>query len=154
MKISQYVYLCLYSRTVSAEQITQAVGMEPDSVTVRGSRSTEPPRPIEHSWQIECRDEGKAIDDQVEAVLRRITPAVSKVRAVVDELDVSVGLQLVRFFDDEDGEGEVIPEVETEDGRRLVKLPGQHQLLGWVLTPEQVHLLSSMGACISADEYG
>ncbi|MHA3703124.1 DUF4279 domain-containing protein [Jatrophihabitans sp. YIM 134969] len=153
MKISQYVYLCIYSQTIDAEQITDALGVAPDAVKMRGSRTAQPPRPLEHSWQIECRDAGMAIDDQVEALLDRITPVVAKLRALVDESDVSVGLQMVRSFDDEGGEDELLPEIKTEDGRHLVKLSGQHQPLGWVLKPEQIQLLGSVGAWISADEY-
>ncbi len=64
-------------------------------------------------------------------------------------------LQIVRYFNDEDGEEEFFDDpITTDDGHVLEKLPGQHQLLGWQLEREQLGLLVSMGAYIDADEYG
>ena len=44
--------------------------------------------------------------------------------------------------------------VVTEDGKLLERLPGQHQLLGWHLTHEQLGFLASIRCSIDADEYG
>jgi hypothetical protein len=59
-------------------------------------------------------------------------------------------LQLVRFFDDEDGEEE---ELSPPDAP-LQKLSGQHQLLGWHLDRDSLGFLAHVGAEIDADEYG
>jgi hypothetical protein len=59
-------------------------------------------------------------------------------------------LQLVRHFDDDDGEEE---ELSVSDAP-LQKLAGQHQLLGWHLDSDVLGFLARVGAEIDADEYG
>jgi hypothetical protein len=60
----------------------------------------------------------------------------------------------VRNFDDESGEEEVLDPFVTPGGGIAEKVPGQHQLLGWILSAEQVAVLASMRATIDSDEYG
>ncbi len=48
MRISQYVYFALYSRTTTAEQMTQRLGLSPDEVFVKGSNNLDPPIPTTH----------------------------------------------------------------------------------------------------------
>jgi hypothetical protein len=60
-------------------------------------------------------------------------------------------LQLVRFFNDDEGEDE--EEVSPPDAP-LQKLAGQHQLLGWHLDADSLNFLSRIGAETDADEYG
>ena len=66
---------------------------------------------------------------------------------------------MVRYFDDDEGEEEVLTPSRTEgvaipiwSGR--VKLPGQHQLLGWHLDRKTMEFLVEVGAEVDADEYG
>ncbi len=59
-------------------------------------------------------------------------------------------LQLVRYFDDEDGEEE---ELSPSDAP-LRKLAGQHQLLGRHLEADSLRFLARVRAAIDADEYG
>jgi len=73
---------------------------------------------------------------------------------LVNGEEVSVRLVIVRYFNDEDGEEESFEAAVTKDGRLLEKLPGQHQLLGWYLTAQQLEFLVSINCSISADEYG
>ena len=54
LRISQYVYFALKSETVPAAAITARLGVDPDSVRVRGARRLAPPVPVCHSWAIEC----------------------------------------------------------------------------------------------------
>lgn len=132
-KVQQFCYFWIASQVVSADEVTEVLGLAADQATVMGSRRTSPtPVPVEHAWKIRC-DRHARIDEQAGEVLRRIEPVADKVRQLVDRGDVQVGLMLVRYFDDEEG----------GDGA-----------LGWVLSPEQVGLLASMGAEIQADEYG
>jgi Domain of unknown function (DUF4279) len=56
VEIEQYAYFALKSAVVPAAEMAERLGMEPDEVSVRGSRVAEPPRPIRHSWKIVCRD--------------------------------------------------------------------------------------------------
>lgn len=131
-KVRQYCYFRIESRTVTADQITAILGMQPDRATVRGSRSAAPRvHPANHSWVVECTEHGR-IDQQVAAVLRRIEPISHLVRRLVDHDHVDAGLMMVRDFDAEDG---------------------GYNAMGWCLEPEQIALLAAMGAGVQSDEY-
>ena len=67
--------------------------------------------------------------------------------------DVVARLSVVRYLDDEDGQPERIDTVEMEDGTKLVKLGGQHQLLGWYLDAADLELLVSLNCSLDVDEY-
>jgi hypothetical protein len=56
----------------------------------------------------------------------------------------------VRYFNDDDGEEES-PQPEGTD---LIRLPGQHQLLGWHLDRRVLKFLHHTGAELDVDEYG
>jgi len=59
MLISQYAYFGLSSLTTSAAEMTAALGIEPDEISVRASRYGGPkPRPAFHRWEIVCREPG------------------------------------------------------------------------------------------------
>lgn len=131
-RVRQYCYFWIASQTVTADQITAVVGIEPDRVTVRGSKSTAPRVvPVEHSWALVCDRHGP-IADQVTAVLNRIERSAHAVRELVDGHQAWAGLTMVRYFGDADG---------------------GYEAMGWSLTTEQVALLAAMGACIQSDEY-
>lgn len=152
--MSQYVQLSLRSEDTTAAEISSQLGLEPDEVMVRGSRSADPPRPASHAWKISCRTRGLRVDDQITQVLDRIKPVAARVRALVDGGNIVAELQIVRYFNDEDGEAEDLADPIEEDGHVFEKIPGQHQMLGWALDREQLELLVAMGADIDADEYG
>jgi Domain of unknown function (DUF4279) len=153
MRIRQYVYFALKSETVSAATITAHVGMQPDSVTVRGTKQSAPPRPVCHSWAIECRHGGLTVDEQTAIVLARIRPVAEPIRALTANESVSAVLQVVRYFNDEEGEDEDLGPVMTDDGRAMQKLAGQHQLLGWHLNIDDLTFLASIPAALDVDEY-
>lgn len=85
-------------------------------------------------------------------MLARVRPIASRISELVDEGDV-VSLSVVRYFDDEGGQPERIETVEMEDGTQLVRLGGQHQLLGWYLDAADLELLVSMKSSLEVDEY-
>ena len=87
-------------------------------------------------------------------MLDRIEPVRTKIIDLVAEGEVFPKLQIVRHFDDELGEEEVLDSFVTSDGGIAEKVPGQHQLLGWGLSAEQLSVLASMHAIIDSDEYG
>lgn len=131
-KVQQYCYFWLASEAVTAEQVTEHLGIEPDRTSVMGSRRTAPRVvPAAHRWEIRCETHGR-IDEQVSAVLARIAPAADRVRDLVDRLDVAAGLMMVRWFDD--------PE-------------GGYNAMGWAMSAEQIQLLARMGATVESDEY-
>lgn len=155
MQMRQYVYFAIDSGTVAVAEITAALGIAPDQVSVRGSKSMSPrPVPITHSWQIRCANTAQRIDDQAAEVLERISPAATAVRRLVDDRGVAATLVFVRYFNDEDGVDESLEPSIGPGGLVLEHIGRQHQLLGWALEPEQLNLLASMRAAISADEYG
>ncbi len=87
-------------------------------------------------------------------MLARLEPLQDRLRDLACNQDVSFRLIIIRYFNDEDGEEEVFEAAITQDGKLLERLPGQHQLLGWVLTLEQQGFLAPSRLAIWADEYG
>jgi hypothetical protein len=141
LRIRQYVYFSLGSDTVSAEELTAQIGMAPDTVSVRGSQRTDPPRPRSHAWRVECRTPGLTVDEQLDVVLARLEPYRSQIRRAVSQGDgslVTATLQVVRHLDDPDGE---------PDGY-------QHRLLGWHVSRAVLAFAAETGAEIDVDEYG
>lgn len=156
MRIRQYAYFVLCSSVVSAAEMAARVGMEPDKVSVRGSRKADPPRPVSHAWSIVCKDRGLTADDQIGRIIERLQPCRNQVVALSQELaahDPEHGgavLRVVRYFDDPDGEEEEFSPPEAA----LQKIAGQHQLLGWVLDRTVLEFLLATGAYLDVDEYG
>ena len=153
MRIRQYVYFSVYSETATAEEIASYLGLDPDRMAVRGSRSTDPPRPPEHRWELVCELPGLQIDEQVASVLGRLRRVEHRLVTIGAELLGEGGgcvLGVVRSFNDDEGEEE---ELSPPDAP-LQKLAGQHQLLGWHLDADTLTFLSRIGAEIDADEYG
>jgi hypothetical protein len=153
VRISQYVYFGLWSETIPASEMTAVVGLEPDDVQVRGSWQAEPPIPRGHYWRIECRERGLCVDEQMERVLARISGHATAIRSLVDTGDVRATLEVVRNFNDENGEEDRYEDYFVEEGGDP-KEGGQHYLLGWALAPEHMQLLLTLGAHLDVDEYG
>jgi hypothetical protein len=156
MRVRQYVYFALHSSTLPAAEMATRLGLEPDEVSVRGSRTTTPPRPVTHVWKIVCRDRGLTVDEQIDRVMARLRPYRERIAALVQaitadgfEYDGAV-LEVVRHFDDADGEEERLDPPEAA----LQRLAGQHQLLGWSLDREVLEFLLATGAHFDVDEYG
>ncbi|MFC5753757.1 DUF4279 domain-containing protein [Actinomadura rugatobispora] len=156
MRISQYAYFALRSPVVPAAEMAARLGLEPDEVTVRGSRTVDPPRPAVHTWKIVCRERGLRVDEQIDRIIERLGPYRDRVVALSRELGVhgpehgGAVLEVVRYFDDEDGEEEEL----SPPGAALQKLAGQHQLLGWGLDRRVLEFLLMTGAYLDVDEYG
>jgi hypothetical protein len=157
MKISQRAYFAIRSETFTAADITAFLDTSPDEIMVLGSKRTQPPVPVIHSWSLHCRDRGLMLDAQIGTILARIEPLHPRLQDLVARQDVDLVLAIVRFFGDEDGEDgeeESLETVIAEGGAVLERLAGQHQLLGWHLTHEQLGFLASIRCSIDADEYG
>jgi hypothetical protein len=154
VRIGQYAYFALHSPSVSAEEMAARLGLEPDEVSVRGSRTPAPPRPVTHVWKIVCRERGLAVDEQVSRIMRRLRPYRDSIAALSRELAsrdpgrAGAVLEVVRDFDDPDGEEPNRPGAEPE------RIPGPHRLLGWSLDREVVGFLVTTGARLDVDEYG
>jgi hypothetical protein len=139
VRVEQYVYFSAASDTMSAAEITDAVGLSPDEVMVRGSRLEDPPSPTSHSWKLVCRDAGLRVDQQIEIVLGRVEPHADALGVLAGLVDgdqqpvVRNTLQVVRFFGESAGDAGT---------------------LGWHLGAGHMQLLARLGAEVDADEYG
>ncbi|WP_328426277.1 DUF4279 domain-containing protein [Micromonospora sp. NBC_00389] len=153
--ISQYAYFALSSHRVSAAEITARLGIEPDEISVRGSRHANPARPASHRWKVVCRRPGLTVDDQISQILDRLfahAERLGELAAELESLDGGPGgsmLQVVRVFEHPDGEEEDV----TTPVEGLEKLPGQHQLLGWHLDARVLEFLRLTRAELDVDEY-
>ena len=154
VRIRQYVYFSLFSEIVTAAAISEALGIYPDKVSVRGSKRINPPVPVTHSWDLRSDEPGLTVDDQIERVIHRLRPLEDQIREILASSDTKAKLQIVRYFDAEDGEQEILDDVVSQSGEVLTKLAGQHQLLGWHLDVRTLTFLSGIGADIDCDEYG
>ncbi|XVQ14103.1 DUF4279 domain-containing protein [Spirillospora sp. CA-255316] len=156
MRVSQYAYFALHSSVVSAAEMAAGLGLEPDEVLVRGSRTADPPRPARHTWKIVCRDRGLRVDEQIDRIVGRLGPYRDRIVALTRDLAVhdpehgGAVLEIVRHFDHPDGEEEEL----SPPGAEPWKLAGQHQLLGWGLDRRVLEFLLATGAYLDVDEYG
>jgi hypothetical protein len=147
LHIRQYVGFAVYSERMPATEMTERIGLEPDVVSIRGSRRQHPKSiPVSHMWAVECRTPNLRLDDQLDVLLRRLRPRENELRRLAEELEDTEGsagavLRFVRYLDDPDDPGG------TADG-------WQHRLLGWHLNAEVLRFLASVHAEIDADEYG
>lgn len=156
MRIRQYAYFSLFSERFTAAQITARLLIEPDEVRVRGSRRIQPAVPVHHAWVVACREPGLSVDDQIGRIVTRLKPHTARIVQLLGELaddgdaSAGAGVSVVRYFNDDDGEGE---QLSTPD-EVLQKLPGQHQLLGWHLDRDVLEFLVAVAASLDVDEYG
>jgi hypothetical protein len=143
MRAEHYVYFALKSDCVPAAEITARLGIEPDMVTVKGSRRVDPPRPACHIWAVECRTSGLTVDEQIDHVLQRLLPAADLIGELAQDLDRidqcpgSVVLQVVRYYEDDDPAA-----------------PDERDLLGWHLDIRVIDFLARTRAALDVDEYG
>jgi len=158
VRISQQVYFALFSTEMLAAEMTAHLGIEPDDFTVRGSRNASMPMPRYHIWKLGCRCPGLSIEQQIEKTIERLLPCQSKIAVLAEQLSLEgsgsgASLNVVRYFDDENGEEEADVTARLADGQEFVKLSGQHQLLGWILSVEVMQFLIVVGANLNVDEY-
>ena len=150
MKLKQYTHFTVRSQTLTPDELTQLIGVEPDKTTLRGSRVAETPErkpvPRAHMWDVECREYKLRVDDQIDAVLKRLTPAREAIRKlVIEHDDASARLSVARFFGDDEGEEEI--SYGSDDPRQAVRL------FGWYLDREVLDFLSYVRADLDVDEY-
>jgi hypothetical protein len=155
MRIRQHVTFALFSRRTTARQMTERLSIIPDEVSVAGSRRADPPRPVDHAWQLTCRLPGLRVDEQIAELMDRMLPRQEHIIELAQELHRDepgrggAKLSVVRYLNDSDGEEEQFSAPEAP----LQKLPGQHQLLGWVLEPTVMAFLLAAHAFVDVDEY-
>ncbi|MCX5117886.1 DUF4279 domain-containing protein [Micromonospora sp. NBC_00362] len=140
MRVHQYVYFSLRSDRLPSREMATRLGMEPDEISVKGSKRENPPVPAVHSWRVVCRDSGLTVDEQIDRIIDRLGPIADQIAALVRVIDEAEGegitstLQVVRYFNDDDGD--------------------QHQRLGWHLDRRALEFLHHTRAELDVDEYG
>ncbi|GAA3443297.1 hypothetical protein Pve01_27760 [Planomonospora venezuelensis] len=153
MQVDQYVYFALKSERMSAAEMTVRLGLEPDEITIRGSRRLEPPRPGVHIWQVNGpRSSAMPVDDMILLLLDRLEPYAEVIGGLAGDLDRhepghTAVLQVVRHFGDED--------TETASGHREPSgAPVRHRPLGWRIDRRILDFLQVTRAELDVDEYG
>jgi hypothetical protein len=134
----------LKSTTLSAEDITKRLLMQPDEAMVIGSKYPEHRIPRCHAWKI-VRRTTESVDDQIQHLVDRLTPIQPKLVTLVTDADISPVMQVVRYFHHEDGTQA------PPDGSP--PMPGQPRPLGWSLLPPVLDFLSSTRTMVDIDEY-
>lgn len=129
MRLEQFCYFALKSRTVTAAEMARRIGMEPDEVLVRGSRSVERDVPRIHAWKIVRRTD-EHVDDQVQHLVERLLPIRDELVELTADPEIHAVMEVVRYFSD-----------------------GEHPKLSWCFPAETLAFLADVRAVLDADEY-
>ncbi|MFF4856642.1 DUF4279 domain-containing protein [Streptomyces rubiginosohelvolus] len=156
MPLRQYVYFALSSRRVTAQEITDLLGIEPDETRVINPRRlpADPAKPFCQVWKVVCREPGLHVDEQIARVLSRLRHRTDRIAELMkqfnsaedeEEPGLEARLEVVRYFNDDDDEqqGEAGQPQERE----------KHNLFGWALDREAIDFLAATGAYLDVDEY-
>ncbi|MFD6654447.1 DUF4279 domain-containing protein [Streptomyces parvus] len=146
MPLHQYVYFALSSRRITAQEITDLLGIEPDETRVVNPRRlpADPAKPFCQVWQVVCREPGLHVDEQIARVLSRLRPITDRIAELMKQFNTAedegepgleARLEVVRYFNDEQQER------------------GEHNLFGWALDREAIVFLAATGAYLDVDEY-
>src|SRR3984893_3426357 len=108
MRIVQYAYFIVYSDVYHPDEISARLGVQPDSISWRASKSSDPPRPVTNMWQLNPKVSG-TIDVMVEDLVDRLEPLGKQIGALTKRDASKIAINVVRRFDDPDG-------VDDDDG--------------------------------------
>ncbi|MDA5281063.1 DUF4279 domain-containing protein [Streptomyces sp. Isolate_45] len=154
MPFRQYVYFALSSRRITAQEITDALGIEPDETQVHNRRGlpVDPARPFSQSWKVVCREPGLCVDEQIAHVLGRLRPRTDRIVELMkqynsagdeEEPGLEAWLEVVRYFNDDEQQDEAGTPKERDD----------RNLSGWALDRETIAFLAATGTMLDVDEY-
>ncbi|MFB6575975.1 DUF4279 domain-containing protein [Streptomyces sp. NPDC056402] len=153
MPLHQYVYFALSSRCITAQEITDALGIEPDETKVVNPRRLplDPANPFCQVWKVVCREPGLCVDEQIAHVLGRLRPQTDRIAELMkqynsaddeEEPGLDARLEVVRYFNDDERQDEAR---QPQDRER--------NLFGWALDREVIAFLAATGAFLDVDEY-
>jgi hypothetical protein len=148
MRIRTVVAFEVTSRQINPGEIATRLGIPADKSCEKGSRSADPPVPRFSRYSLLSADTRQDITSQIEQVVVRVRPIGPAIRELVEAGEAKALLSVVRYFNDPDGEPEHV-----EQSGDLVKLAGQHQLLGFRLSGEILVFLQASLIEFDADEY-
>ncbi|MFI7893575.1 DUF4279 domain-containing protein [Streptomyces sp. CACIS-1.16CA] len=154
MPLRQYVYFALSSRGITAQEITDLLGIEPDETRVINPRRlpADPAKPFCQVWQVVCRGPGLHVDEQIACVLGRLRPQTDRIAELIkqfnsaedeEEPGLEARLEVVRYFNEDEQQQEAGQPQEGE----------KHNLFGWALDREAIEFLAATGAYVDVDEY-
>ncbi|WP_097880280.1 DUF4279 domain-containing protein [Streptomyces sp. st140] len=154
MPLRQYVYFALSSRRITAQEITDRLGIEPDETRVINPRRlpADPAKPFCQVWQVVCREPGLHVDEQIARVLGRLRPQTDRIAELMKQFNsaedegepgLEAWLEVVRYFNDDE------QEEETGQAREGEK----RNLFGWALDREAIEFLAATGTLLDVDEY-
>ncbi len=151
VKIRQYAHFDISSDVFTPDQITGKLLIEPTTARQKGSRSAEPPIPRTNLWQYRAVGSG-CVDDLIRELLDVFEPVQGSIRQLTANDASSIQIRFMRSFNDADG-------VEEDEGpadlpTNLVRVEGQHQLLGFHLDTQLMARLVALGCALDFDEYG
>ena len=152
MRIRQYAHFVVGSEKLDPDQITSALNVQPTGVSRRGSRTAEPPIPRFNLWRYRATSTG-VLDELIRELLDLFEPRQRALQGLCVNDDGSwIEISFMRSFDDPEG-------VEEDDGPaelpdNLMRLEGQHQLLGFHLDTELMRRLVALDCALDFDEYG
>ncbi|MFJ5046515.1 DUF4279 domain-containing protein [Streptomyces sp. NPDC088719] len=155
MPLHQYVYFALSSRRITAQEITDALGIEPDETRVVNPRRlpVDPSHPFCQIWKLVCREPGLCVDEQIARVLGRLRPQTDRIAELMkqfnsaedeEEPGLEARLEVVRYFNDTEQQEEEAGQPQDRD---------KHNLFGWALDREAIDFLAATGAFLDVDEY-
>ncbi|MCX4804369.1 DUF4279 domain-containing protein [Streptomyces sp. NBC_01214] len=153
MPLHQYVYFALSSRRITAQEITDVLGIEPDETKVVNPRllPLDPANPFCQVWKVVCREPGLCVDEQIAHVLGRLRPQTDRIAELMkqynsaddeEEPGLDARLEVVRYFNDDERQDEAGQPQDRE-----------HNLFGWALDREAIAFLAATGAFLDVDEY-
>jgi Domain of unknown function (DUF4279) len=133
------------------DEITSRLFLEPAKVSRRGSRSVDPLIPVTNLWWYRASGTG-SVDELVLELVELMESIADRLAELTAEGEASVGISIMRSFDDPHGVDENFGRADVPDN--LEKLPGQHQLLGFHLDVDLMRRLAAFDCPIDCDEYG
>jgi hypothetical protein len=151
----QYVHFALTSRHISAAEITARLMVEPDEISVRGSRVATPATPACHAWTVVCRQPGLSVSEQLAQIVDRLRPYHDQIVSLSETLadqDPEYGgatLELVHYLDDGDSEGEA----PSSAAARSQETADHDPLLSWARDREVLEFLLATNLSIDLDVY-
>jgi Domain of unknown function (DUF4279) len=152
VKIQQHAEAIVGSDVFTPDQITAALAVSPTSVSWKGTRSTQPMIPITNMWRFRAAGTGR-VDDLILGLVGMLESVRAPLVKLTDNDASWVAISVMRRFGDATiGVEEDLSPSGVPDG--LIKLRGQHQLLGCHLDISLMARLTSLGCSVDFDEYG
>jgi hypothetical protein len=154
MRVQQHAYFLVRSDAVLSPDITAQLGIEPDKVRRRGSRTEGPPPvPRTNLWMVMSgRPDTVSLDEHFDSLFARLEPYEDKVRAFLASTDATGVIAVVRNFSAGCEDDDALKAHPPPEG--MERLPDQHPLLGFHLDHQLIAFAARTHVDLDFDEYG